>query len=294
MNSTSVALNCQPLLGESPLWSVSRDRLLWVDTLEGSLNSFNPHTGNNTVYSLPLPLGFIVETNEGQLLVGIGCDIERFDEKSGRRQRVATAPHAQKGYRLNDACLDVEGRLWVGLINEKLSQGSGYLYCLNIDGSWSIIDTGFTLINGLSWSLDGKTLYVTDSRVGTIYAYEYDSIYGTARGRKTLIKIDPSEGKPDGLIVDHNGFLLSVLFDGAGILRISPDGNIIQRIPLPVRRPTSCAFDGRHQYLFVTSASVDLPQKELSTLPAPGALLQIDYEKIIHSEVSDGTARFTK
>ncbi|MBZ9559710.1 MULTISPECIES: SMP-30/gluconolactonase/LRE family protein [unclassified Modicisalibacter] len=281
MKGLSIALASQAELGESPVWSSHRGCLLWVDTLGASLNVFDPATGQNVTHAMPSPLGFVTETHEGQWLVGIGCHVERFDERSGNRQRIATAPHAKKGYRLNDACLDPAGRLWVGLMDENLSEDSGYLYRLDPDGIWHIIDSGFTLINGLAWSLDGKTLYVTDSRRGTIYAYEYDALSGEAGRRRKLVDIAPDEGKPDGLVVDQTGCLLSVLFDGASIARISPDGDIVQRIRLPVPRPTSCTFDGRHRHLFVTSARLGLSRATLANMPASGAVLKIDYQRML-------------
>ena len=55
------------------VWSRSRARLLWVDTSGASLNFFDPATGRNVEYSMPGPLGFVVEKNTGELLIGIGC-----------------------------------------------------------------------------------------------------------------------------------------------------------------------------------------------------------------------------
>ncbi|RAW06228.1 transcriptional regulator, IclR family protein [Halomonas elongata] len=281
MNNISIAFSSQATLGESPVWSQSKGRLLWVDTLAASLNVFDPATGHNIVHTMPSPLGFVTEAHEGQLLVGIGCHIERVDETTGKRQRIATAPHAQNGYRLNDAYLDPTGHLWVGLMDEGLSEGSGYLYRLAPNGVWETIDSGFTLINGIARSLDGGTLYVTDSRHGTIYAYEHDELSGEVGHRHRLIDIAPDEGKPDGLLIDQEGYLLSVLFDGAGIARISTDGDIMQRITLPVLRPTSCAFDSSHKYLFVTSARLGLSPTTLANMPASGSVLRIDYERIM-------------
>ncbi|WP_243207476.1 MULTISPECIES: SMP-30/gluconolactonase/LRE family protein [unclassified Pantoea] len=280
VNGISVIFSGKALLGESPVWSRSRARLLWVDTSGASLNFFDPATGRNVEYSMPGPLGFVVEKNTGELLVGIGCHIELID-RAGKRQRIATAPHAQEGFRLNDARLDSSGRLWVGLIDEELKQGAGYLYRLDPDGKWHTVDSGFTLINGMCWSPDWKILYVTDSRRGIIYGYDNDLRSGEVSNRREVVTIDPKKGKPDGLIVDQDGFLLSVLFDGAAIARISPEGVIERYINLPVQRPTSCAFAGDNRYLYVTSARLGLSEKHLEKMPFSGALLMIDYKRAL-------------
>ncbi|MDQ7734029.1 SMP-30/gluconolactonase/LRE family protein [Halomonas sp. SpR1] len=279
MNGVAVAFASQAVLGESPVWSASTHRLLWVDTLGASLNLFDPITGKNDAYVMPSPLGFVAETPAGQWIIGSGCHVESVS-RSGERQRIATAPHNKAVYRFNDASLDPFGRLWVGLMNEALTEGSGYLYRLDPDGTWHTVDSGFTLINGIDWSRDRSTLYVTDSRKGVIYAYDHDSLSGEVRNRRSLISISPDKGKPDGLTVDREGFLLSVLFDGAAIARISPEGNTASTIALPVPRPTSCAFDATGQYLFVTSARLGLSKSEIASAPASGALLRIDYQQV--------------
>lgn len=277
MTGVSVAFAGQAVLGESPVWSRSRARLLWVDTLGASLNIFDPATGQNIACAMPSPLGFVVETHAGQLIIGNGCHVELVG-RSGERRRIATAPHAQAGYRLNDACLDSSGRLWVGLMDEKLKDGSGYLYRLDPDGVWHTIDSGFKLINGIDWSRDGKRLYVTDSLHGIIYVYDHDPRSGAVRNRRTLIHIGLETGKPDGLVVDREGVLLSVLFDGAAIARISPAGNILGLLELPVPCPTSCTFADSDQCLYVTSARLGLSKSELEEAPESGALLRIDYD----------------
>ncbi|MBU9815910.1 SMP-30/gluconolactonase/LRE family protein [Rahnella sp. C60] len=280
MNGISVVFPGKAVLGESPIWSWSRARLLWVDTLGGCLNYFDPETGRNVEHAMPGPLGFVVEKNTGELIIGIGCHVELID-RAGKRRRIATAPDVQEGFRLNDASLDASGRLWVGLIDEELKDGSGYLYRLDPDGKWHTVDSGFTLINGISWSPDCKTLYVTDSRRGVIYGYDNDPCSGEVSHRRVVVSINPQKGKPDGLIVDQDGFLLSVLFDGAAIARISPEGEIERWLNLPVQRPTSCAFADDDRYLYVTTARLGLSETLLEKMPYSGALLRIDYKRAL-------------
>lgn len=279
MSAVSVAFPSQAILGECPVWSRSRNRLLWVDTLAPTLNMFDPVANKNVALPMPSPIGFVAENFAGELIVGIGCDIGRVDD-AGSVSIVATAPHARAGFRLNDARFDSQGRLWVGLMDEELSEESGYLYCFDPDGTWHECDRGFTLVNGLDWSRDERTLYVTDSRKGNIYAYDYDPASGEIGDRQLLVYIDPNKGKPDGLTVDFEGFLLSVLFDGGAIIRIDPDGNIYSTIELPVPRPTSCAYSSDGRQLYVTSARLGLTDDELEAFPISGALLRLDCGKI--------------
>lgn len=120
-------------------------------------------------------------------------------------------------------------------------------------------------------------LYVTDSLSGRIYAFPCDPLSGQMGIRKPLLTLAPHYGKPDGLVVDRQGYLLSVLFDGAAIARISPDGKTVRRFHLPVPRPTSCTLDGSGTTLFITSARLGLSARQLAAAPWSGSLLKVDY-----------------
>lgn len=281
MSAVSVALRSQAILGECPVWSRSRGRLLWVDTLAPGLNLFDPVSGENETISVGGPLGFVAERgSDGELLLGIGCDVASLDA-TGTLSTLASAPHSAPGFRFNDARLDFYGRLWIGLMDESLGEGSGLLYRFDTDGSWHECDNGFTLINGLDWSPDNRTLYVTDSRRGEIYAYDFDLETGVIANRRVWFRMDTADGKPDGLLVDPHGYLLSVLFDGATVLRLAPDGSPAGRVDLPVPRPTSCALSPDGSRLYVTTARLGLSAEELADAPWSGALLSLPYPDVM-------------
>jgi len=275
-----IAAATDAILGESPIWSAARRRLLWVDTAAQKLYATDPASGRNETQELPDVVGMIAQAEAGTLTLALGCDLARLTTGS-KVEQFAHAPHSDAAYRLNDGKYDHRDRLWIGLMDYDLRPGTGLLYRYDLDGSWHVCDDGFTLSNGLDWSPDGRTFYFTDSRKGDIYAYDFEPERGEISHRRLLAHIDPDEGKPDGLTVDPEGFLLSVLFDGGAILRIAPDGKFERKIALPVPRPTSCAFAGDNQYLFVTTARLGLTNADLQAAPASGALLKLDYKGIM-------------
>ena len=264
-------------IGESPIWSAAHACLFWIDITGCKLHAYDPVAGRNETLDLPQVIGALAEDPSGALTIGLGCDLARLTPEN-KAETFARAPHAGPGFRFNDGKYDRKGRLWTGLMNTGRRKGSGILYRYDPDGTWHVCDKGFDLPNGLAWSHDGLTFYFTDSHKGEIYAYDFDPESGELCRRRLFFSIDPDVGKPDGLTIDAEGFLLSVLFDGSAILRIDPDGKVERRITLPVPRPTSSAFsdDGRH--LFVTTARVGLSAADLEAAPASGALLQLDYE----------------
>lgn len=264
-------------IGESPIWSATRKRLLWIDITGRKLHAYDPAAGRNETLDLPEAVGALAEGPSGALTLGLGCDLARLTPED-KAEAFARAPHADPSFRFNDGKYDREGRLWTGLMNKERRKGSGILYRYDPDGTWHVCDEGFDLPNGLEWSRDGLIFYFTDSHKGEIYAYDFDPGSGELYNRQLFFSIDPAVGKPDGLTIDAEGFLLSVLFDGSSILRIDPNGKVERRIMLPVLRPTSSAFSEDGRRLFVTTASIGLSAADLEAAPASGALLQLDYE----------------
>ena len=271
------ALVADAILGECPVWSPTRQRLLWVDTEARLLHAFDPASGRNHSTAMPDVIGMVAEDQDGRLTVALGCGLACLGA-GGKAEPLSVAPHAAPGFRLNDGKFDGQGRLWIGLMSYDLTPGSGVLYRVDPDGTWHVMDDGFTLINGLEWTEERRTLLVTDSRQGIIHAYDFDARSGTIRDRRPLVVIEAVLGKPDGLTLAPDGSLLSTLFDGSAILRISREGKIQGRIALPVPRPTSCTVvQGPEPTLYITTARLGLSPDDLRVSYMSGSLLVTSY-----------------
>jgi sugar lactone lactonase YvrE len=275
-----IAVRANAIIGESPVWSARRNRLLWIDIMGGEFHSYDPATGHDDVIDVPAAVGLLAEGPAGQIILGLDCELAHLGA-DGRVERFARSPHADPAFRFNDGKFDRQGRLWTGLMNKEGQKGVGILHRFDPDGTWHVADTGFDLPNGLEWSRDGQTLYFTDSHKGEIYAYDFDPATGEISNRRLFFGMDPKKGKPDGLTMDGADHLLSVLFDGSAIARIAPDGSLERLIPLPVPRPTSCAFGGDGRTLFVTTARIGLTDDRIASAPASGSLLELDYDDAV-------------
>ena len=88
--------------------------------------------------------------------------------------------------------------------------------------------------------------------------------------------LQPTEldrGRPDGAAVDAQGYYWSALYEGGRIIRVAPDGVIVETYPLPARCPTMCAFGGTDlRTLYVTTARHGRPEDELRAMPESGGL----------------------
>ena len=78
------------------------------------------------------------------------------------------------------------------------------------------------------------------------------------------------------MTVDYRGNIWSALWNGWCIARFDARGNQLDRVSLPVQRPTSVCFGGpRLNELYVTSASVGLSQAEIERGHFAGDLLRV-------------------
>jgi sugar lactone lactonase YvrE len=164
-------------------------------------------------------------------------------------------PVLGEGTRMNDAKCDALGRFWAGSNAMDFEPGRGLLHVLIPDWSTRVLLDGLTLPNGMGWSADGRTFYLVDTMEGALDAFDHDPDGPTLTNRRRLLSILASDGLPDGLTVDASGCLWIALWGGAQVIRVSPDGDILDRLEMPVRQPSSCAFGGSSfDTLFVTSA----------------------------------------
>jgi sugar lactone lactonase YvrE len=137
--------------------------------------------------------------------------------------------------------------------------------------------TGLTISNGIGWSPDGTTMYLADSGTGDISAFDFDQATGALGRRRTVVHVTTPNAVPDGLTVDHRGNLWVALWDGGALVQYRPDGLLLATVPLPVDRPTSCAFgDPGGETLFITTAREGLEDAALARQPDAGRLLRLD------------------
>ena len=128
--------------------------------------------------------------------------------------------------------------------------------------------------NGLGWSPNNDTMYVTDSAIRTIWAFDFDPEVGAPRNRR-VFAVDVDQ-YPDGLTVDAEGGVWSAKWDGSRVVRYDPDGSLSTVIDAPVSRPTSCMFGGPGlATLYVTSSLIGLDPDKLAATPA-GCVLAVE------------------
>ena len=182
---------------------------------------------------------------------------------------------SRPGNRFNDGKCDRRGRFWAGTLAIDTTPGQGSLWRLDPGGTVHEMDRGFHVSNGLGWSPDDRLFYFTDTAKRRSMSTISTSKRAPSRTAASSSTVPESEGKPDGLAVDAEGFVWSAHWDGWCVTRYDPDGQVERVINLPVPRPTSCVFGGADlQTLFVTiRAHPALRRSRLPTRRCPAASL---------------------
>ena len=137
-----------------------------------------------------------------------------------------------------------------------------------------------TVSNGIGWSPDNKTMYVTAQFAYELLAFDFDLDSGEIANRRSFAKVPEVDGLPDGLTVDAEGCVWSAQWGGWRVTRYDPEGKIQRVIKLPVPNPTSCVFGGPDfKDLYVTTAWLGLSDEERRSAPGSGDLY------VVHTDI---------
>ena len=282
-----VAVAQASLLGESPLWHPREQALYWCDIPGHRLNRFDPRSGALSRWQFETDLGSIAPTLDGGMLLAMRDGLWRLDFASGERRRLAEPPYDPKLERFNDGKCDPQGRFWVGTIYEPRDAQKASLHCWS--GGKLVQRAGqVTVANGLAWSPDGRTMYWTDTKAHTIYAFDFEPASGELSGQRVFARfplkqdgqpLDDYGGRPDGAAVDAEGCYWVAMFEGQRLLRLSPAGEVLREVVLPVRCATMPCFGGPDlKTIYITTSREKRPAAELAAQPWAGCVLALDVD----------------
>jgi sugar lactone lactonase YvrE len=262
-----VAVRASAELGEGPTWDSAAQRLLWVDILGSRIHSLDPVSGHVASTATEQHVGAAKPRTGGGLVVNLRDGIGLYD-LANEFTWLHHAPVA--GRRGNDAAIAPDGSLWAGTMRYDEAAGGGTLTRVTAAGTAAVVIPDATVSNGIGWSPDGSRMYYIDSPTRRIDVFDY--VDGRAENRRVWVGIEEGLGWPDGLSVDADGAVWVALWDGAAVHRYTPDGTLDRILPLPVQRPTACAFGGsRLTDLYITTARTGLTAPH----PLSGSLLVV-------------------
>jgi sugar lactone lactonase YvrE len=265
------------VLGEGPVWDMTRQCIWWVDILKGDIHRFYTNTKQHRIFCPMQMVGAIALTADGQLIAALQHGFFSIDPETQNMHAITDPEAALPDNRFNDGKCDPAGRFWAGTMSITGQEKVGKLYVLDTDFTVSTKIENITCSNGMAWSSDGQTFYYIDTGAMEVVAYDFDIINAKIDNRRSIIKIAPDEGYPDGMTIDSEGKLWIAIWGGGKVKRYDPDtGQLLDELHLPVSLVTSCTFGGDHfEDLYITTARTGLSEKELSAQPLAGSLFVV-------------------
>ena len=280
LTQAELILDARNATGESPVWSVREQALYWVDIPNRHLYRWNPSDASTQRWEAEEMLACIAQRGDGSWIAGMQSglfELRASNDGKLQGQRLAAVEHARESMRFNDGRCDRQGRFWAGSMLMDMAQGApvGKLYRYDGGAQLHLQLDDIIVPNGLGFSPDGRTMYLSDSHpsVQAVWAFDYDIESGTPHNRRLFIDMNQYPGRPDGAAVDADGCYWICGNDAGQIHRFTPDGRLDRSLSVPVKKPAMCAFGGANlDTLFVTSIR---PGGDLSDQPLAGGVFAL-------------------
>ncbi len=238
--------------------------------------------------------GCIAPAASGGLVVALRDGIYRAQEWGVGLRLLHRIDHDVATTRFNDGKADPLGRFWAGTLYEPRTAAVAELLALDCrDGRTPLVQRmagGATIANGLAWSPDQRRVYWADTPQHCIRVWDWDAERNLMSGEREFYRVEPKpahwhsgmpgyRGRPDGAAVDAQGNYIVAMFEGQRLLKLAPDGSLLEEIETPVMCPTMPCFGGDDlKTLYFTSARHKRPAQELARMPQSGCVFSIRVE----------------
>ena len=272
MTSVRCVVEAADRLGEGPCWSPAESRLYWFDIKGKRLAWYHPRTRTRGAFELPMRASAATPRTAGGLLMATEKGLVVFDAGEGTLEIVQPL-ELDPGFRTNDGKIDMDGNFWWSTMDDDGGKRPGVVYRTDKTLKTQKMLGGIHIPNTVSFSPDGRRLYMVDSKLQTIFVHD------TADLAKVHVLADTRGGpaSPDGSAVDAEGCLWNAQWGGGRVVRYAPDGRVDRIVEMPVQQPTSCAFGGDDfSTLYVTSAWDGLTPDARASQPLAGGLFAFE------------------
>jgi len=256
-----IVSNTRDKVGESPVWDVDAQALYWVDIEGRHIHRLDWASGRQQSWNTPERVGCIALSNDGRVIAAMESGVFAVTLLAPPQIQatcLATIHHPRAQMRFNDGRCDASGRFWISTMcmDMALAAPVGAWYCLDERGLSAAHCDGLITPNGLAFSPDSATMYFSDSHpsVQKIWAFDFDLASGQVGAGREFLDMTLLPGRPDGAAVDSEGCYWICGNDAGLVHRVSPAGELMRSLSVPVAKPSMCAFGGPQlDNLLVTS-----------------------------------------
>lgn len=195
------------------------------------------------------------------------CSLRRHDPLLRKTETLAGSMDGVALNKPNDLAFDAAGNLVFTCPGNSREEPSGYVCVLRRDGHLRKVAEDLYFPNGLAFTADGKELVIAETYRQRLWRGRWDASSATWIAPAVWASgLDGAPG-PDGMAFGHDGALYAAVYGSGTVMKIGHTGNIVDRITLPGRNPTNCAFDPSGKLgLVITEAELGL----LLSIPALG------------------------
>jgi len=251
--------------GEGPVWDKRTGQLYWVDIIGNTIWKWKPGVGREVVLSPSGHANGMTFDKEGRLTVAGWCSrtIYRF-EHDGTITTIASKYQDKKFNSPNDIVVRSDGSTyWTdsagglvipGMVAQDVQRYLDMMgvFRLTPDGKEvQLVIADCTYPNGLAFSPDEKILYVNDTRLALIRAFDVNPDGSVGPGRIFHKLTGTEDGVADGMKCDVEG---NVYCTGpGGVHVIAPDGRLLGRLKIPGHCTNMGFGDDDWKSLYVTT-----------------------------------------
>jgi len=188
----------------------------------------------------------IVFDRQGQMYVAdyVGHNVLKIDPKT---KAITVFAHEAKMNQPNDLAIAPDGTLYAS--DPNWGKNTGQVWRIDTKGQVTLAAGDLGTSNGIEVSPDGKTLYVNESVQRGIWAFAI-AADGSLKDKRLLKQFD--DHGFDGMRCDVDGNLYVTRYGKGTVVKVSPEGKVLQEIDVLGSAPSNLCFggpDGRTVYV---------------------------------------------
>ncbi|WP_232622897.1 SMP-30/gluconolactonase/LRE family protein [Pareuzebyella sediminis] len=178
--------------------------------------------------------------SKGEMLVAdyTKHNILRIDMKT---KEISVYAHHEAMNQPNDIAIMNNDILFASDPDWKNSKGQ--IWRIDVNGEATLLEEGMGTTNGIEVSPDNSTLYVNESVQRNVWAYDL-SPSGEVSNKRLLLTFD--DFGMDGMRTDIAGNLYITRHGKGTVVKVSPEGKILEEIRLKGKTPSNIAFGGQN------------------------------------------------
>lgn len=213
-----------------------------------------------------------------------GGRLERVDPRTGAVEVLHRDNGSGVGLRgPNDLVVDRQGGIWFTDLGKRRARDLDYggVYYAAPDGTIREAAHPFLTANGIGLSPDETVLYVAETEGARLWAFDLDAPgvirkhpWPSPHGGRLVYAAGGAYQRYDSLAVEADGNICVATLMTGGITVISPDGRLVEFVPLPDRYTTNLCFGGPDLRTALITLSLS---GRLVALPWPRPGLPLNY-----------------